>query len=94
LPALLGKYFLCMLDAMRSARSLMKPGGIGYYVVGNNSTVVDGQKIVIPTDIFLNSLGKKAGWKPQSMISMELLLSRDIFKDNSGSTETILCFKA
>jgi site-specific DNA-methyltransferase (cytosine-N4-specific) len=72
----------------------MKPGGIGYYVVGNNSTVVDGQKIVIPTDMFLNSLGKKAGWKPQSMISMELLLSRDIFKDNSGSTETILCFKA
>ncbi|MGF9760543.1 hypothetical protein AAII07_35680 [Microvirga sp. 0TCS3.31] len=94
LPALLGKYFLDMIDAMRSARTLMKPGAHGYYVVGNNSTVVDGQKLEIPTHRFLASVGVAAGWKYREEIPMELLASRDIFRENRGSSETILCFTA
>jgi site-specific DNA-methyltransferase (cytosine-N4-specific) len=94
LPALLGRYFIEMLDAMRSARQLMKSGAMGYYVVGNNSTEVDGEKLEIPTDRFLFALGERAGWKPVEMISMELLISRDIFRENRGSAEAILCFKA
>ena len=94
LPALLGRYFLDMLVAMRSAHSLMAAGAHGYYVVGNNSTVVDGQKIEIPTNEFLFEIGAAAGWHPDEMIPMELLASRDIFKENRGSAETILCFSA
>lgn len=94
LPALLGKYFLSMLDAMRSARELMKPGAFGYYVVGNNSTEVNGEKIEIPTDRFLVGLGAAAGWTPVEQIPMELIASRDIFRENRGSSETILCFRA
>lgn len=94
LPALLGRYFTEMLDAMRSARQLMKSGAMGYYVVGNNSTEVNGDKVEIPTDRFLFALGEAAGWKPVESISMELLVSRDIFKENRGSAEAILCFKA
>lgn len=94
LPALLGKYFLSMLDAMRSARELMKPGAFGHYVVGNNSTVVDGVKIEIPTDQLLVGLGAAAGWTPVEQIPMELIASRDIFRENRGSSETILCFRA
>ena len=94
LPALLGKYFLNMMDAMRSAHSLMKPGAIGYYVVGNNSTVVSGQKMEIPTDQLLVELGAAAGWQPSEVTPMELLVSRDIFKENRGSSEAILSFTA
>jgi site-specific DNA-methyltransferase (cytosine-N4-specific) len=94
LPALLGKYFLDMLDAMRSAHTLMKRGAPGYYVVGNNSTVVDGKKIEIPTDRFLFSLGEVAGWTCRERVPMELLVSRDIFRENRGSAETVLCFTA
>lgn len=94
LPALLGKYFLSMLDAMRSARRMMKPGALGYYVVGNNSTSVDGEKVEIPTDCFLVALGEAAGWAPVEQIPMELLVSRDIFRANRGSSETILSFRA
>lgn len=94
LPALLGKYFLDMLSAMRSAHLLMKTGAHGYYVVGNNSTLLDGHKIEIPTDKFLFEIGAIAGWRQHEMISMELLASRDIFKENRGSAETILCFIA
>lgn len=94
LPALLGKYYLNMLDAMRSAHSMMAPGAHGYYVVGNNSSTVDGQRIEIPTDEFLFEIGSAVGWHPDEMIPMELLVSRDIFRDNRGSAETILCFRA
>lgn len=94
LPSLLGKYYLDMLDAMQSAHALMAPRAHGYYVVGNNSTVVDGQKIEIPTDHFLFEIGSVAGWRLDQMIPMELLISRDIFKRNRGTSETILCFNA
>lgn len=94
LPALLGKYFLDMLDAMRSAHSLMRPGAFGYYVVGNNSSIVAGKKIEIPTNDFLFEIGVTAGWQKIELIPMELLASRDIFKENRGSSETILCFRA
>lgn len=94
LPALLGKYFLSMLDAMRSARELMRPGSLGYYVVGNNSTELGGEKVEIPTDTLLFELGATAGWTPTERIPMELIASRDIFRDNRGSSETILCFKS
>ena len=94
LPALLAKYFLSMLDAMRSAHILMKPEACGYYVVGNNSTFVKGKKTVIPTDDFLFELGAAAGWHPVEKIPMELIASRDIFRENRGSSESILCFKA
>ncbi|MDR7927243.1 hypothetical protein RIE95_09655 [Acidithiobacillus thiooxidans] len=94
LPALLGKYFLNMLDAMRSTSLLMKPGAFGYYVVGNNSTEVGGEKIEIPTDRFLFELGIAAGWRGIEQIPMELIASRDIFRENRGSSETILCFRA
>jgi len=94
LPALLGKYFLNMLDAMRSAHTIMKHGAHGYYVVGNNSTVVAGEKTVIPTDTFLFKIGAAAGWSCRESIPMELLVSRDIFKENRGSVETILCLSA
>ena len=94
LPALLGRYFLAMRDAMLSARSMMRLNGRAYYVVGNNSSTVDGEKIEIPTDEFLFEIGASVGWGQDEMISMELLTSRDIFKENRGSAETILCFTA
>ena len=94
LPSLLGKYFLDMLDAMRSAHSLMAPGAHGFYVVGNNSTTVDGHKTEIPTDRFMSEIGTAAGWTFRESIPMELLVSRDIFRENRGSSETILCFTA
>jgi hypothetical protein len=94
LPALMGKYFLDMLDAMRSARKLMRMGSCGYYVVGNNSTEIHGERVDIATDEFLFAVGEVAGWKQLEVIDMELLVSRDIFKENRGSKEVILCFKA
>lgn len=94
LPALLSKYFLDMLDAMISARWMMKPDAFAFYVVGNNSTNVSGKRIEIPTDKFLWEIGKKAGWHQEALVDMELLPCRDIFSKNSGSSENILVFRS
>ncbi len=94
LPSLLGKYYLAMLDAMTSARTLMRPGAPAFFIVGNNSTTVDGEKLTIPTDSFVFEIGERAGFRPTERIPMELLTSRDIFRKNRGSAETILCFTA
>ncbi len=95
LPALLAKYFLDMTDAFYSAHQMMRPGTYAFYVVGNNSTTVNGnQRIEIPTNEFLWQIGKRVGWAGEQIIDMELLPSRDIFRNNRGSKETILVFKA
>jgi site-specific DNA-methyltransferase (cytosine-N4-specific) len=93
LPALISKYFLDILDSMKSSRKLLKPESYAFYVVGNNSTVVNGKKVEIKTDKLLWDLGEKAGWTKEKYIDMELLPSRDIFKNNRGTSESILIFK-
>ena len=72
LSALLGKYFLDMTDAMRSALKAMKPDSYAFYVVGNNSTTINGSRLEIETDRFLWEIGKRVGWKQKKIINMEL----------------------
>lgn len=93
LPALLSKYFLDMLDAMKSALRMIKSGGYAFYVVGNNSTNIGDEKVEIPTDKFLWDLGEEAGWIKENFIEMDLVHSRDIFKKNKGTAESILVFR-
>lgn len=92
LPALLSKYFFDMLDVMKDTLLLMKVDGYAFYVVGNNSTNVGDKKVEIPTDKLLWDLGLKAGWTQEKFLNMDLLPSRDIFRKNRGSTESILVF--
>lgn len=90
LPSLLGKYFLDMLDAMRAHIELLNNGAPAFYVVGNNSTIVSGKRMEIKTDKLLWELALNAGYCQVDYISMELLHSRDIFKENRGTSESIL----
>lgn len=94
LPALLGKYFLDMAEVMINTRKLMKAGANAFFVVGNNSTIIDDERYEIKTDQLLWEMGKITGWKQQKLINMELLPSRDIFRSNRGTSESILWFKA
>ena len=94
LPALLGKYFLDMADGMSSARTMMRPGAFGFYVVGNNSTRVNGERVTIETDRFLWEIGRLVGWKQRKIVNMELVPSRDIFRNQRGTAESILWFEA
>lgn len=94
LPSLLSKYYLDMLDSMKKSRSLLKPGKLGFFVVGNNFTRVDGEKKIIPTDQFIWEIGEAAGWQQEAMLDMEMIPSQDIFKKNTGSSEKVLAFRS
>ena len=93
-PALLGKYFLDMIVSLRNAKRMMKPGSYACYVIGNNSTRVNGERLEIPTDEFLCLLAKREGWYHVAELPMELLPSRDIFRNNRGSSEKVLILRS
>jgi len=93
LPALLGRYFLEMRNVFNTFVKLLKPGTPAYVVVGNNHTIAGGQRVEIETDQLLAQLGESVGLKLKDMLSMEMLVSRDVFKKNASSAETILFFR-
>ncbi|MBC8228797.1 hypothetical protein H8E77_04520 [bacterium] len=93
LPALLARYFFDMLTLMGHFRHVLKENAPAYVVVGNNHTIAGGKRIEIETNIYLGMLGEVAGLKLEDAIPMEMLVSRDIFKKNTSTKESILCFR-
>lgn len=93
LPALLSKYFLDMLDSMKAADKMLKPGSQAFYVVGNNSTNVDNEKIIIETNLLLWDLAEKVGWNKEEYIDMDMLKAKVGYSNNPGTTEAILIFR-
>jgi site-specific DNA-methyltransferase (cytosine-N4-specific) len=93
LPALLAKYFLDMLDSMKAAYKMLKTGSKAFYVVGNNSTTVAGEKIIIETNVYLWNLGEKVGLVKESYIDMDMLKAKVGYQNNPGTTEAILVFR-
>lgn len=93
LPSLLSKYFFDMKKIFQTYTKLLRPGAHAYVVVGNNHTVAGGQRVNIETHDYLAELGDSVGLDVEDQIPMEMLVSRDIFRNNSGSSETIICFR-
>jgi DNA modification methylase len=93
LPALLARYFFDMRQVLATFTRLLRPGAPAYVVVGNNHTIAGGQRVEIETDQLLGELGEAVGLRLAEQIPMEMLTSRDIFKKNASSAETILCFR-
>ncbi len=93
LPSLLARYFLDMRQVFETFTKLLRPDTPAYVVVGNNHTIAGGQRIEIETNKLLAQLGEAAGLKLEEQISMEMLISRDIFKKNASNAETILFFR-
>ena len=93
LPSLLSKYFFDMKEIFKTYTRLLRPGAPAYVVVGNNHTVAGGQRIELATDRYLAELGQSVGLIVDEQIPMEMLVSRDIFRNNTGSAETIICFR-
>jgi site-specific DNA-methyltransferase (cytosine-N4-specific) len=93
LPALLARYFFDMRQVLETFPRLLRPGTPAFVVVGNNHTIAGGERVEIETDQLLGELGEAVGLRLVEQIPMEMLVSRDIFKKNASSAETILCFR-
>lgn len=90
LPSLLWGYFSSMKTVLKEIHKLLRRGGMAYFVVGNNSTVVQGLRVEIPTDGFLSAIATDVGFTVKEPLNMELLVSRDIFRHNRGSREQLI----
>lgn len=90
LPALLTKYFFDMKDVFNGIQALLRPGAKAYVVIGNNHTIAGGKNININTAQLLADIADSIGLAPKEEIPMEMLVSRDIFRKNTGKSETIL----
>jgi hypothetical protein len=93
LPALLGRYFLDMRQNLLSAYDMLKPGALAFYVVGSNSTKLGDEKVLIPTDELLYELAGFLGFEKIDYLNMDLLSSRDMFRKNRGSSESLLTLR-
>ncbi|WP_196755127.1 DNA methyltransferase [Burkholderia anthina] len=93
LPALLAKYFFDMREVLEGVRQLLKPGGVAFVVVGNNHTIAGGQRVDICTAKLLSQIAETLEFEISPSLSMEMLVSRDIFKNNAMESEEILAFR-
>jgi len=90
LPALLANYFFDMRGVLDGIYTALKPGGQAFVVVGNNHTIAGGQRVDIQTAKLLAATAKMLKFEVRPSLSMEMLVSRDIFKKNAMATEEIL----
>jgi site-specific DNA-methyltransferase (cytosine-N4-specific) len=90
LAALLAKYFLDLRAVLVAMAKLLKQGAIAYIVVGNNHTTAGAERVEIDTPSLLADLGELVGFQQGNHRSMQMLVSRDIFKKNAGTAEVIL----
>jgi site-specific DNA-methyltransferase (cytosine-N4-specific) len=93
LPSLLSKYFFDMRDVLRGMFQALKPGGTAFVVVGNNHTIAGGQHVDIETAKLLAEVSAGLGFQVEPSLSMDMLVSRDIFRKNAMATEEILLLR-
>jgi site-specific DNA-methyltransferase (cytosine-N4-specific) len=93
LPALLAKYFIDMKQAFDGLHFLLRNDRPAYVVVGSNHTFAGGHRVEIKTAQLLAELAEGCGFVCDDLIPMEMLTSRDIFKKNASTSETIVCLR-
>ena len=90
LSAVLSKYFFDMRATIQQAFDMLRPKGTLFLVVGNNRTTAGQQSIEIRTAEHLMQIALGLGFKWISDTSMDMLVSRDIFRRNAVPSERIL----
>lgn len=90
MAALLSRYFFDMRKTLQQLYRLLKCGGSVFIVIGNNRTKAGGEAVEINTADHLAKIGAELGFKLKDGLSMEMLVSRDIFKKNAVRSERII----
>lgn len=90
LSALLAKYFFDMRAVLEQQLTLLRPGGTMFMVVGNNRTTAGDEIVEIRTALHLTKIAEMLGFRICGSVSMEMLKSRDIFRNNAMPSEQIL----
>jgi DNA modification methylase len=90
LPSLLAKYFSDMIKVLSGIAYILKPGAPAWIVIGDNHTIAGGERVNIATAQILAEIAETVGLKNGQHLPMDMLVSREIFKKNAVTSETIL----
>jgi len=93
LGALLATYFFDMRSVLLEIQKTLRPGGQAFLVVGNNRTKTPAGEIEIRTSELLLAMAEAAGFADCRRVPMEMLHSRDIFRENRTPSEHILSMR-
>lgn len=93
LGALLAMYFFDMRSVLTEIQRALKPGGYAFLVVGNNRTRTPAGEIEIRTSELLLAVAQGLGFVDCQRVEMEMLYSRDIFRENRTPSEHILSMR-
>jgi DNA modification methylase len=93
LPALLAKYFGDMRSVLKQMYEALRPNAFAFIVVGNNHTIAGGKRVDIATAGLLADTARTIGFDVAPSLSMEMLVSRDIFRNNATASEEILALR-
>ena len=91
--ALLVKYFLDMREVLVGIAQILKPGAYAFVVIGNNHTVAGGERVDIETSSILSEMAAMIGLEQGEHISMDMLVSREIYRSNAVAAEVILSLR-
>ena len=92
--ALLAKYFVDIRAVLAGIASVVRSEAPVDVVVGRNHTVAGGEKVDINTADLLADIAGAIGFTRQGELPMEMLRSRDIFRQNASESETLLMLRA
>lgn len=93
LGALLATYFFDMRSVLLEIKGALRPGGLAFLVVGNNRTTTPAGEIEIRTSELLLDMAEAAGFTDCERVEMEMLRSRDLFRENRTPSEHILTMR-
>lgn len=93
LPSLLAKYFYDIKSVFESIHELVKDNAPVFFVVGNNHTITSEGRYEIDTVNHIAKIANACGLILVDQVSMDMLVSRDVFKKNAVASEMILHFK-
>lgn len=91
--ALLATYFFDMKAVFEATLAILKPHAAAYFVVGTNHTTAGGERVEIDTPTLLADVAASTGFQVERVLPMEMLPSRDIFRANSGTGESIITLR-
>jgi site-specific DNA-methyltransferase (cytosine-N4-specific) len=93
LPSLLAKYFYDIRSVFESIHELVKDNAPVFFVVGSNHTITSEGRFEIDTVKHIAQIAKACGLILVDQVSMDMLVSRDVFKKNAVASEVILFFR-
>jgi site-specific DNA-methyltransferase (cytosine-N4-specific) len=83
-----------MRTVLFAISKVVKAAAPVYVVVGSNHTIAGGERVDINTAALLGEIAESIGYAQETALSMEMLHSRDIFKQNASDSETLLMLRA